>query len=398
MIDGVIQQYGDLKKSINEVIQAKLANSLLEAGNADYVKAIQGEADAYNAMMLAQEAASAQRERMEKAYDEEHQAWLEYEAAVSRWGEEQARGFYEMWEEYERASHEESDLYNQKLDEYNTLTDTYVGMQTTIVNYEKAQEEALKGNYQTAVDIFSKKGQIYTDHTDTVDKETAQVLAALEKEARDAGIKAKTIKTNFENGVAGYTKKMVTEAEKGYQDALGKWASAYSDAQGLGEDFGQGLADGIKLKNGVVGAAAIAQIREAVNAAKKEAEINSPSKKTMRIGEGFGEGAEVGIENTTKDVERAASNQAAAILDAYSEQEIKAQKTLRSIADQQAAHQATGRMVVASANSGMLEKILQAIEKGQVLTIDGDALVGATANKMDNALGRRRALASRGAI
>lgn len=45
-----------------------------------------------------------------------------------------------------------------------------------------------------------------------------------------------------------------------------------------------------------------------------------------------------------------------------------------------------------------LDKILTAIEKGQVLTIDGETLVGATANAMDNALGRRRALAARGAL
>jgi hypothetical protein len=56
---------------------------------------------------------------------------------------------------------------------------------------------------------------------------------------------------------------------------------------------------------------------------------------------------------------------------------------------------------VSAAESGMLsklDKILSAIEKGQVLTIDGSALVGATANRMDSALGQRRALAARGAI
>lgn len=45
-----------------------------------------------------------------------------------------------------------------------------------------------------------------------------------------------------------------------------------------------------------------------------------------------------------------------------------------------------------------LDRILEAIENGQILTIDGEALVGATSNKMDSALGRRRALAARGAI
>ncbi len=55
----------------------------------------------------------------------------------------------------------------------------------------------------------------------------------------------------------------------------------------------------------------------------------------------------------------------------------------------------------AASESGLgakLDSILAAIERGQVLMLDGDALVGATASKMDNKLGQRRALAARGAV
>ena len=55
----------------------------------------------------------------------------------------------------------------------------------------------------------------------------------------------------------------------------------------------------------------------------------------------------------------------------------------------------------AAAQGGLLAKldsILSALERGQVLTIDGRALVGATAGQMDQALGKRRALVARGAI
>jgi hypothetical protein len=45
-----------------------------------------------------------------------------------------------------------------------------------------------------------------------------------------------------------------------------------------------------------------------------------------------------------------------------------------------------------------LDSILQAVERGQVLTIDGDALVGSTAARYDTTLGQRRALAARGAL
>jgi hypothetical protein len=55
-------------------------------------------------------------------------------------------------------------------------------------------------------------------------------------------------------------------------------------------------------------------------------------------------------------------------------------------------------MASATAANPMLEKILTTLENGQILTIDGNILVGATAAKMDNALGSRRVLSARGAI
>ena len=45
-----------------------------------------------------------------------------------------------------------------------------------------------------------------------------------------------------------------------------------------------------------------------------------------------------------------------------------------------------------------LDKILAAIERGQILTIDGKQLIGATADGYDMKLGQRRALAARGAL
>lgn len=45
-----------------------------------------------------------------------------------------------------------------------------------------------------------------------------------------------------------------------------------------------------------------------------------------------------------------------------------------------------------------LDSILSAIEKGQVLLLDGDTLVGATARKMDSSLGQRHVLVGRGAL
>ena len=54
-----------------------------------------------------------------------------------------------------------------------------------------------------------------------------------------------------------------------------------------------------------------------------------------------------------------------------------------------------------TAETGMLDKldkILTAIKQGQVITLDGDKLVGGTVDRTDAALGKRRVLVTRGAV
>ena len=84
-------------------------------------------------------------------------------------------------------------------------------------------------------------------------------------------------------------------------------------------------------------------------------------------------------------------------MDAYSEQEVAGQRALRGIAEQQTARQMSGQMAAATANSGVLDKILTAIEKGQILMLDGDTLVGGTADRMNQTLGMMQVLTARGA-
>lgn len=396
-VDGLIQGYGDLKESIDQLILSKTANALLEAANADYVLAVQNETDAWNDKNVALKEYEQQMSAVQQAED----AYFELEAKAA---EARESGRYDLFNYYSdqmdfawQTLKDEEALLADKLAAYQEAESLYQGYHATILNYEYAQEEALKGNYQAAVDIFSRKGELYAEFTETVNEETAKELAALQKSAEDAYVNAKLRRENFEKGIAGYTEDMVVEADRAYQEALGKFGSAYSDALGLGEDFGQGVADGIAQKTGLVAAAAVAQIREAIDAAKRTAEIRSPSRIARKeIGAQLGEGNALGIEDSTPEVQRAAKDQIAAVIDAYQAPTSTGQQTFRSIADQQAARY-TSAQAVSNANGPMLEKILAAIEKGQVLTLDGDSIVGATADRMDNALGRRRALAARGA-
>ena len=397
MVGNVIKGYETLKRTINEVIQAKLANSLVEAAHDDYVAAVQNEADALENLNLKHEDYQAQVQRTKEA----DEAWFNADAEY----QEAKRSGQSIWienaaiaaEEAESAYHKEVGILDEKKTAYDEAAATYSGYYNAIANYEEAQAAVLSGNYQKAVDILAKKGGAYGTYSDKVDEETAKVLDTLYKEAVDAGLEAERTKKNFENGVDGYTKEMVTEAEKGYQETLNEFATAYADAEGVGEDLADGMTDGAENKRAGLLSKARSLVSGFLEAAREAADSHSPSRKAIAIFEDIGEGAEIGVENKTPDVARAGREQASALLDEYRTQEVHAQQALRNIADQEAARTTAGQLTAATANSGMLGEILQAIRDGQVLLLDSETLVGGTANRMDSRLGQLRVLTERGA-
>lgn len=123
--------------------------------------------------------------------------------------------------------------------------------------------------------------------------------------------------------------------------------------------------------------------------------VESPSKKTAEIGRYLSEGLAVGIDDAVDAPVNAMRSLSGDVLDAAADglNGLTLDRQLNATFGTQAGTAAGGDGLMAK-----LDKILTAIEAGQVLAIDGDTLVGATATRFDRALGQRRALAARGAI
>lgn len=161
----------------------------------------------------------------------------------------------------------------------------------------------------------------------------------------------------------------------------------------IGKDLVAGLWKGIKdkatwLKNKITG-----WVGDVTKFLKKLFGINSPSKVTAYMGEMLDAGLAVGIEDNAKQPMRALGDLSADMLDEASQLNgLTLERRLTHVFNPGTPSDGASTML------GKLDQILLAIERGQVLTIDGNALVGATANSMNNALGQRRILAERGAV
>lgn len=162
----------------------------------------------------------------------------------------------------------------------------------------------------------------------------------------------------------------------------------------IGKDLVKGLWNGISDMTGWV----INKIKgfgdSILGGIKSFFGIKSPSRVFRdEIGKNLALGMAAGIEGNANEPLKA---MAALSSDLMGEAEAMNGMTLeRSIKNTFAATPAAG------AESGVLAKldsILTAIEKGHIILLDSDTLVGATARKIDNSLGQRHVLVGRGAL
>ena len=113
---------------------------------------------------------------------------------------------------------------------------------------------------------------------------------------------------------------LITEAEIQVIVAAHAEATAATagEAAAVGTSMVEGIAAGATASGSILNNALTAIVRNAINAAKAEARISSPSKETADLlGEPLGEGIEVGIYNKMQDIQKAMT--AAVSMDSYRE-------------------------------------------------------------------------------
>ncbi len=162
----------------------------------------------------------------------------------------------------------------------------------------------------------------------------------------------------------------------------------------IGKDLVTGLWNGVTNKLGWLKEKISGFASSVLDSIKDFFGVNSPSKETAWVGDMLDQGLAKGVLDNAKDPVKAMQRVSGSVLDAAS-------AGIDGLTlDRQLSRPAGFGAAMPASEGGLadkLDKILAAIERGQILTIDGDQLVGATADRYDATLGQRRALAARGA-
>lgn len=188
--------------------------------------------------------------------------------------------------------------------------------------------------------------------------------------------------------VDGYGK--VTKAGQGSGKAGAQGAKGTQGLfQSAGSFIGQGLVNGIKSMAGAAMSAAAGIASKAAGAIKKALKIHSPSRVTYGFGGYFGAGFINGIKSTQKQVGRVAGGMGDLASNALNS---NIQALNANVSGSYNGSLTMQDSSLQMQNNALLRTIAG---KNTDLYLDGDTLVGGTANRMDNALGNNTRLRGR---
>ena len=166
-------------------------------------------------------------------------------------------------------------------------------------------------------------------------------------------------------------------------------AAAYSAGKNWGRQSGAGIVAGMDEKESAIRKAGVRAAKALAKAFTNVLEIKSPSRLFGRFARFSAQGYINDFERMTPRMAATSAKGAKAIAESFDPQLGTKLSTLdRSL---RGPSQASTSAAAASANSLMskLDTIVAAIKAGRVILLDGDTLVGATADRMDATLGQK---------
>lgn len=305
MTDGVIENYAKERQAINELLETKKAQAILQANEAAYTEAIQKQAEA-----TAQYADA--RKKFNEAMAEATRAGEEYAPVMAEIQRlEETEGISAAYK-YQEAHQEIIDTFQRSREAVNetraglkNATEAMEGYNQTIKNYEGLSSAIISGDTEKINDALLRAESGMKDHANA----TADIL----KEQADAyKSQYEEIKKAYEEGDAGITADMVKNAEN-----LAKLAA--KEYEESGKQTAAGYKQGIKNFAPYAAQESAQMGEDSVDALNDALDEHSPSRKTEQSGENFAQGFINGMNSKESAIYNRAYNLAKAAIEGLKE-------------------------------------------------------------------------------
>lgn len=379
MVNGQIQAYSDLRDSVEDLIAAKRAESMLSVNEDAYKTALANHKALYDAMTLAEKDYQAQMQETDAA----RQRNL---AAMANGDRQQQLNAAATLREMQRIEEQKRQAWLQSVADFGAC-------KAEESKYEAASVAAMSRDYERVEQILDDAGYAHEELADIIKDSLDKSSSELANSAVEAAVYAKYLRTNFENGVAGFTEPMVQEAEEAAAELWKQLSKTPDKALKFGQDVGDGMVKGMESKRKSVYDTAESIANGMFRRLRAVTQTHSPSRRMEGVFRDIWAGAEVGTEKSeepilahTQDLaEKLLNIDAAAKMPALALQRITQQDQSARVAAYQAATTAPGTPL--GDLSAKLDLILAAIDRGQIIALDGDQIVGGTVDRVNARLG-----------
>lgn len=218
--DGVIQKYGELKQTINEVIQTKKAEAIQSALEDDYTEAITNQTQAYQDYAQAQKDVEGTSKELKEAQEKQQAIQDKIDTSTSR------AAFVTYGRELQNAKKDVEALEETQKDQKNTLKEsenTYLGYVATIQNYEGVVGAITSGEANQIDEAMRRAVNSF----ETAETGTEK---SLKKQVQNMTDNYTALQDAVKAGAPGVTQSMADEAAIMVAEATAEYAKVAPDA------------------------------------------------------------------------------------------------------------------------------------------------------------------------
>ena len=218
--DGVIQKYGELKQTINEVIQTKKAEAIQSAMEDSYTDAIKNQTQAYQDYAQAQKDVKKTSKELKEAQEKQQEIQNKIDTSTSR------AAFVTYGRELQNAKKDVEALEEKQKDQKKTLKEsenTYIGYVTTIQNYEGVAGAIASGE----ADQIDEAMRRAVNSFETAETGTEK---SLKKQVQNMTDNYTALQDAVKSGAPGVTQNMVDEAAIMVAEATAEYAKVAPNA------------------------------------------------------------------------------------------------------------------------------------------------------------------------
>lgn len=296
--DGVIQKYGEVMETIDQVIEKKKAEALLSANQQAYVEALEQQKEKYEALKSAQEAYTAAVDGQKVAKEKLKKAEEDYNWAM--------QGNSLSVTQYMKAFQEagtEAEAYEDKVKKSKAALDeqekAFYNNQAVISNYTDLQKALEEGTVNLGDEITRFSNGLVEDASTDY----------LKQQAADAKTYYEQIVSDFESGQVSISQSQVDAAKANYEQAQKILDNALLMYHNGGKNAAQGYTDGFKDNSKAITNTVQASMKAAIDMVQRVNDSHSPSRRYKGLAKDAVTGYDLGlIENFPKAIQTVKDN------------------------------------------------------------------------------------------